>query len=192
VTYPYSGFASTTHTVDVKLAANGFGWLSGVTSYPTGRSTPGILMVKHAKGGITTGVLGNNFPTTDATFWSVTGTIADWNPKLVIIELGINDANALLGADLFRYNLASACQSAVSVGASIVLIGAYCGSGNINQNYWSNYLSVIRQVADVFGAVFIDVHSSFGTASGLISGPNIHPNDAGHAAMYAQIQSVVL
>lgn len=184
VVFPYSGFPHARHTVDVVCAASGYASMGGITYYPKGRAAPGIVVNKLARSAYTSGLFLAPFPTLQPDYQPAKAMVEDFGPRLVIISLGINDCSDAVGFDLYKYNLAQACQSARNAGASIVLLMPARTSASLNNDNWPNYLTAAREVADAFTGAFVNIHAYWGNhAAGYLSKDAVHPNDAGHASI---------
>jgi len=183
VTFQYTGFASATHTVVVtQTQAAKVAYLAGAVCYPRGRGASGLLWVREALQGSTSLIAMPQYPTQQAAYLGSKGSIEDWAPKLVVVALGVNVCQNWVGVEQFAWNLAQLAQSAQNAGSSLVVLMSYGASSFTNAAAYGQYVAAAREVAHSFNAAFVNAHSAFGAAAGLI-GSGGHPNDAGHALM---------
>jgi acyl-CoA thioesterase-1 len=112
--------------------------------------------------------------------------LAQHKPKLVIIELGGNDALRGLPLPMTQENLLAMTRAAQAAGAKVLLVGM-----QVPPNYGKDYA---KQFADVFAAVARSTQATLvpfllqGVADGadptrLFQADRIHPLEAAHPIM---------
>jgi lysophospholipase L1-like esterase len=122
-------------------------------------------------------------------------TVQDFNPKLTILSLGVNDCGNYFGTAMTAYALGQLAQAAQNAGSSILFVIPYIGiPGLTNYTSWPLYMKAIKGVAGDFNAAVCNVHSYWAAnpnGAGYIYTDGIHPIDAGHASIAAFVGSVL-
>jgi acyl-CoA thioesterase-1 len=120
--------------------------------------------------------------------------LAQHKPKVVIIELGGNDALRGLPLDMTQDNLLAMTQAAQASGAKVVLAGMQVPP-NYGQDYSKRFANTFATVAKSTKAALVPF-----LLQGVADGPNaaklfqadrIHPNEAAHPTILATMWPTV-
>lgn len=126
-------------------------------------------------------------------------TYRDWQPNLVVIEVGLNDVSGgVWAAESWRAAYLSLVQDIQSSGAQIVVCTTFWGGiepTHRNYQIYSQLNDDIRSVASESGAMLADLWADTNGCQECVSRPgdvaawppflgdNFHPSDHGHAVI---------
>jgi acyl-CoA thioesterase I len=104
------------------------------------------------------------------------------DPKVVILELGGNDALKRVPVETTFQNLSTIIERIQGAGAAVVLVGITGGF------YGTRYDTEFETLARTYGVAYVP-----NIVKGLLSKPElmadtIHPNDAGHIIMADRVE----
>lgn len=188
--------SSGSHTVTIAWTSGGQVFLSGVIVY-NGDESKGIRFYDGGHSGLwTKDYLGTgNITLAGGGTWFA-ADLAAVSPNLVLIELGINDADGGVSSATVKTNLTSLIsfvRSSVPTNPAIVLVGLYDPGTVTSGEPWSNYVAAMQAIAAAdtggfggkSGITVFDLTQRFParlpTDTFSLFADTIHPNDKGHA-----------
>lgn len=106
-----------------------------------------------------------------------------YQPAVVIIELGSNDALRGLSLDMTRENLAQMITWCQDSGAKVVLIGMQIPP-NYGKRYADQFANMFPEIASTYGTALVPfLFEGFATDRQMFQEDAIHPNEAGQKIM---------
>jgi lysophospholipase L1-like esterase len=188
-----------THTVTIRPTAAKFVQIYGVSGMnPTGvvGHNMGQAGRTSAAGAVTTGLASGN---------SGTVSVTDFDPDVVILEIGVNDFAFAVPTATYETNMER--LSDLAAGAELVYVITHRGSLTDTSNVYPDYQTVVLDVSTAYtGAVYdawVDgerkwsVWNTLGywgitnSATGNAGTDPVHPSDAGHSHMGDQVFSLL-
>lgn len=125
------------------------------------------------------------------------GTYQQWQPDIVVIEVGLNDVSSPQSTDsAWTAVYADLVANIQATGAAVVLTTMFHGVATSHPNYatYEHYNAHIANIASNSGAILADVWTATKGCADCISQPgtpspfapywegdNFHPSDTGHA-----------
>jgi acyl-CoA thioesterase-1 len=114
--------------------------------------------------------------TTEGGATRIESAIADFSPKVIILELGGNDGLRGFPAERMRANLEKIVTRATASGAAVVLLGIRIPT-NYGARYSAEFEDVFRQVSEQFGVQWIEFFmEGIAMNDDLLQEDRIHPN----------------
>jgi acyl-CoA thioesterase-1 len=114
--------------------------------------------------------------TTEGGATRIESAIADFSPKVIILELGGNDGLRGFPAARMRANLEKIVTRAKASGAAVVLLGIRIPT-NYGARYSAEFEDVFRQVSEQFGVQWIEFFmEGIAMNDDLLQEDRIHPN----------------
>jgi acyl-CoA thioesterase-1 len=114
--------------------------------------------------------------TTEGGATRIESAIADFSPKVIILELGGNDGLRGFPAARMRANLEKIVTRATASGAAVVLLGIRIPT-NYGARYSAEFEDVFRQVSEQFGVQWIEFFmEGIAMNDDLLQEDRIHPN----------------
>lgn len=178
------------HTVRIEhFSGTGSVFINGLTAYDQDENA-GIRLTESGEGGSDTA---DWSPVTNPAGALYGDRIAQLQPSLVLIELGVNDWYQNVPPTTFKQNLLDIIQfnrDKTTIDPSFRLIANYTLAQPGGVSYvWQEYVTAMREIADSMSDVsLVDLSlvSNPGIAFGYDSTDGVHPNNAGHT-LYAQM-----
>ena len=120
--------------------------------------------------------------------------LAQHRPRIVVLELGGNDALRGLALDMTRSNLTAMAQAAKAAGARVVVVGMQVPP-NYGRQYGADFAQMFGVVARAEGTALVPFLLK-GVADGpqaesLFQADRIHPKEAAHPVMLDNVWSVL-
>lgn len=182
-----------THTIVIGWSSGGTVYIDGFIEY-NGDETAGVNVVRGGYSGSSASTWNTS------TSWQK--SISVLNPALIILQFGVNDANAAGGnrtAAQFKADLntmIAALRAQFTTPPPFVLSMLYQTSETYVEP-WQNYVTAARQIAAGDAAIVLIDHSvrmPAATASatyGLYYTDNVHPSDKGYALIAETFASIL-
>jgi lysophospholipase L1-like esterase len=177
------------HVVRIEWLSGSYVFITGLMVYDQDENA-GVHLTESGEGGAT------------SAGWSPIDTpanaqllqrVAQLNPQLVLIELGVNDWYTNIAPAAYKQNVQEIIQGIrdnTSPDPDFLLVGGYLlAQPGTNSAIWNDYINQMKALTNEQSDVsFVDLSqvASPGTAFGYSSTDNVHPTDAGHT-LYAQM-----
>lgn len=170
-----TGLADTVHTITFTAAASGQSSIVGAGVRPAA----GVVLAN-------AGMTSSRTQDWIGDWYQGLGATLGWQPHVVHIELGGNDAINSVTAATFATQLGTLVDACQDYGAEVYLTGSHHANPTSVPS-WDTYLTKIYDVSDTYGVPLLDEGDRFGTyaqisALGLLSGDNLHYSEQGYGA----------
>jgi lysophospholipase L1-like esterase len=182
-----------THTIVIGWSSGGQVDIDGIVEY-NGDESAGISVARLGYSGSSASQWNTSL------WWNI--SMAALAPSLIVLQFGVNDANASGGnrtAAQFKSDLTSMIANArvhFTTPPPIILSMMYQTSETYVEP-WQNYVTAAKQIAAADAAVIVVDHSARMPATtaantyGLYSTDNVHPSDKGYAMIAETLASVL-
>lgn len=177
------------HTVRVEWLSGGNVFVTGLMVYDQDENA-GVRLIESGEGGATSAGWS---PIDTPANAQLLGRVAQLNPDLVIIELGVNDWYTNLDPATYKQNVLEIIQgirdNTVPDPDFLLVAGYTLAQPGNNSATWQQYVNQLKAITNVQSDVaFVDLSqvANPGTAFGYSSTDQVHPTDAGHT-LYAQM-----
>jgi len=117
--------------------------------------------------------------------------LAQVQPRVVILELGANDALRGLALAATRENLARMIQQSQAAGARVVLVGMQIPP-NYGRQYAQRFQALFAELAQAYGTAFVPfLLDGMATERALFQADGIHPNEAAQPLLADNVERVL-